>query len=1086
MTIHSKGAPALLLLALAVPLAPRVATAESRVDSLVAQLEMETDLTFDGWKASPDIKSARIAGDGPAAPGFDDSAWSTLRIGESLKHDSCWLRRTITLPERYLGRPLSGRARIRLTVDDAGTLWVNGEKKGDFGWNGEFELAREVRPGHSFTLAIQAVNTGGPLRLLRAKVELEPGADGSADLLATLRDLTLSFKVGQKLLGFDTYQTSARNRVDPGSDLSNIPRAEKERLGALLQDLATRVDLEALRRGDMAKFAASIESVRAGLRPIGEFARRFTLYLDANAHIDAAWLWRERETVEVCRKTFASVLNMFDARPDFTYTQSSAAYYDWMERFDPALFGRIKARVQEGRWEVVGGMWIEPDCNLPSGDSWVRHLLYGKRYFREKLGRDVKIGWNPDSFGYNANMPQLYRNAGIDAFITQKIGWNAVTVFPHRVFWWEAPDGSRVLSYFPFDYVSELDDPFRLVDWLRQFEANTGFREMLVLFGVGDHGGGPSLEMLARADRLATLDVFPSIAYGTAAQYLERLRKEDLSRIPVWKDELYLEYHEGTFTTQAKMKELNRRSEVLLTGAERFSALAGLAGAAYDGKAFEEAWRNVLFNQFHDILPGSSIREVYVDAPERDAAAAEIGTHLLDTALERIAAGVDTSKLAGTPLVVFNPLAWERRDLVRAPLPAGPGEFAVFDARGREIPSQIVSAGRYAREILFVAPAVPSLGYALFELRPQRAAPAPSTLEVSEGRVASGRFAVALDRATGWVRSIEDRRGGREILSGPGNRLQLLEDTPSAWDAWNIGLTGTEYPSTFRGAEVVERGPVRAVLRTRRDFRKPGTKKEYPTEDFPTSFFTQDVILYEGLERVEFATEADWWEEHTMLKVAFPLALQDEVATYEIPFGTIARSTGSATESERAKTEVPAQRFADLSQDDYGVSLLNRAKYGHDIKGSTLRLSLLRSPKWPDPTADRGRHRIEYALYPHAGGWRDAGTVRRAAEYNAPLLVRATGRHAGTAPAERSFLSLTPDPFVLASLKQAEDSPAWIVQWYDARGDGGIAELTLPFTPRRVVRTNFLEEDGEPVAFRGNVVRVTTGKNAIVSLKVER
>jgi alpha-mannosidase len=325
-----------------------------------------------------------------------------------------------------------------------------------------------------------------------------------------------------------------------------------------LQSLATQVDVQALADGKMDKFNASIASVRSQLKPISDYAKRFTLFFDANAHIDAAWLWREKETIEVCKNTFSSVLNMMSARPDFTYTQSAAAYYDWMERFYPEIFKGIRQRVQDGRWEVVGGMWVEPDCNLPSGESWARHLLYAKRYFKNKLGVDVKIGWNPDSFGYNWNMPQFYLNAGVDAFITQKIGWNETNVFPHRLFWWEGLDGSRILAYFPFDYVNTIDDPFQLVDWLRQHEANTGIAKMMILFGVGDHGGGPSLEMIDRIERLKTLDIYPQIEYGTAGQYLGWLKSQNLDKIPTWKDELYLEYHQGTYTTQAKMKEYNR------------------------------------------------------------------------------------------------------------------------------------------------------------------------------------------------------------------------------------------------------------------------------------------------------------------------------------------------------------------------------------------------------------------------------------------------------------------------------------------------------------------------------------------------
>ena len=1070
---------------LAVLLVTSAASADSNVDRIVTKLATLTELTYDGWKASPDIAKTRLEGEGPARPDFDDAAWSTLSIGESIRPDSCWLRRTIVLPKTYLGRPVGGAARLKVSVDDAGTLFVNGENLGYFAWSGDFELTKDAKPGQTFAIAIKAINTGGPLRLLRAQVELAVQPVGGGDLRRKAQDLALSLRVGQKLLSFDTYQTSARNTVDPGIDRSPIAREEKKRLGALLQDLATRLDTDALERGDVLRFEASMEELRKGLAPIGAFAKRFTLFLDANAHIDAAWLWREAETVEVCRNTFSSVMNMFATRPDFTYTQSSAAYYDWIERLDPALFEKIRAKAAEGRWEVIGGMWVEPDCNLPSGDSWARQLLYGKRYFREKLGVDVKIGWNPDSFGYNANMPQLYRNAGIDAFITQKIGWNATNVFPHRVFFWEAGDGSRVLSYFPFDYVNEVDDPYRLVDWMRQFEAGSGFAKMMVLFGVGDHGGGPSLEMLSRADRLRDLDVYPRIEYGTVAQYLAWLRAQDLSKVPVWKDELYLEYHEGTFTTQAKMKEENRRGEVLLTNAEKFATFATLSGGRYDGAALEDAWRNVLFNQFHDLLPGSGIREIYVDAAERYRAAQEVGAHELDRALATIAASVNTSKATGTPVGVFNPLGWERNDLVRVNLPGeGAGDWAVFDAKGIEVASQVVPAGRYAREILFIASGVPSLGYSVFELRQQKPAAVRTSLVVSKSGIENGVFKIVVDQATGWLTSLIDERTGREVLTGPANRLQLLEDNPSAWDAWNIGLTGTEYPSTFRSAEVVESGPVRAVLRLTRDTLKPGVKKDYPTEDFPTSFFTQDVVLYEGIDRIDFVTDVDWWEEHTMLKVAFPVAVSDTKATYEIPFGSIERGTGSSDPWEKAKVEVPAERWADLSQDDYGVSLLNRAKYGHDIKGQTIRLSLLRSPKWPDPTADRGKHAIEYALYPHAGRWREASTFRRGAEYNAPLLSVVTDRHRGDRPALASFVKLAPDRYVLSSIKKAEDSAAWIVQWYDAKGEDGIAELTLPFTPKRAVVTSFLEEDGAPLAFEKNVLRVPTRKNAIVTVKV--
>jgi len=1055
--------------------------AQTEVDRLARSLDSLALAAIDHWKVSPDLKSYAPNGD-PTRPGFDDSKWANLTLDQQIYPDSCWIRKEIVLPDKILGTPLSGPLRLRLSVDDYGYLWVNGESKGYFPWNGDFPLTSNATPGQHLLIAIKAVNTGGPLRLIHAEVVTE----GLKSLRQSLGNLAMSLKVGQKLLSFDTYQTSSARKTDPGTDQSGMDKAEKTRLMELLQSAAKGFNTETIVTGPRERFEAEFSAVRRQLKPVADYAKRFTILFDANAHIDASWLWRDKETIEVCNNTFRSVFNMMDARPDFTYTQSSAAYYEWMERLYPDTFRKMQRRVKDGRWEVVGGMWIEPDCNLLGGESWARQLLYAKRYFRSKMGVDVTIGWNPDSFGYNGNMPMFYRQAGIDAFITQKIGWNDTNVFPYRLFWWQSPDGSRVLSYFPFDYVNEIKNPFELVDWVRQFEANTGMTKMMILFGVGDHGGGPSLEMMERIDQLRQLDVYPAIEYGTAADYLSWVRKQDLSRVPVWTNELYLEYHQGTFTTQAKMKERNRTSEVLMTNAEKFTTLATTLAAPYHTEALSDAWKSLMFNQFHDILPGSGIRETYIDANEKYDTVQAIGTHELKRGLETIAADVNTARFRkGTPLVVFNPLSWDRDDVVRLALPeADESDYAVFDAKGKEVPSQIRRIDRYHREVFFVARGVPSVGYTVFELRKQKPTLGASALTVNSAGLENEYFRVSIDPETGWVTSVLDKRSGREILGGKGNELQLLEDKPSAWDAWNIGLTGVQYPSTFRRIEVVERGPVRVVLRLYRDYVKPGTRKAYPTEDFPSSFFTQDIVLYAGLDRIDFTTTVDWWEDKTMLKVAFPLAVSDTVATYEIPYGTIQRSTQMRNSWERAQVEVPAMRWADLSQNDYGVGLVNNSKYGYDIKGNTIRLSLLRSPKWPDPAADRGKHTIHYALYPHQGRWNESQLVHRGYEYNYPLLAVTTNVHKGSLAEAHSFVRLEPANLVLTTIKKAEDGNDWIVQWYDAMGSDSKAVLTLPAPVRKAVRSNFLEEDGPPVHPDRNRLEVDTPKHSVVTVKV--
>lgn len=411
------------------PLLATAAEPQSNVNRVAEALEKLASPSYDDWKANPDVKTL-IAGD-PAKADFNDSAWPNLKLVAPLQAETCWFRKSIVLPAQVLGQPVGGPLKLILALNGSGELWVNGQSKGALSRNGEFELSKDAKPGEKFVIAIKASNTarsgGSPvsLRLNRAELSLER----AASMVQPVQDLALSLRIGQKLLSFDTFQTSARNKVDPGVDHSSIDKAERTRLGALLQALAAEIDVAALAGGSVDKYNASVARVRSRLQPIRDFARRFTLYFDANAHIDAAWLWRDKETVEVVKNTFSSVFNMMKTRPDFTYTQSAAAYYDWMEQLYPDIFNSIKERVKDGRWEVVGGMWVEPDCNLPSGESWARHLLYSKRYFQNKLGVDVKIGWNPDSFGYTWNMPMFYANAGIDAFITQKISWNETNVF---------------------------------------------------------------------------------------------------------------------------------------------------------------------------------------------------------------------------------------------------------------------------------------------------------------------------------------------------------------------------------------------------------------------------------------------------------------------------------------------------------------------------------------------------------------------------------------------------------------------------------------------------------------------------------
>lgn len=1060
---------------------PFMLQAETDVDRLVTELNSLAHYQLTDWKYSSDPQTLEMSPQDLSEPTFDLTNWKSMNYQTRLYVDSCWLRTSVTLPPVMMGHELSGPIRLLLSVDDYGYLWVNGAAKGYFPWDGEFIIAENAQPGMKFIILIKAMNTGGPLRLLRAELEL----DTLKSFKNELDNLSLSFLVGQKLLGSDTYQTSARNKIDPGIDKSHFNKVQKLKLYDKLQKLAGQIDIKSLKNNDRLSFERSTQKVKSQLKKIDHFVKNFTLYFTSNAHIDAAWLWRKTETQEVCKNTFTSVIRMMDQQPSFTYTQSSAAYYDWMQRLYPDLFSDILRMEKQGRWEIIGGTWIEPDCNLISGVSWWRQLLFGQKYFQKNFGKKVKIGWNPDSFGYNWNMPQLYQQAGIEAFITQKIGWNDTSVFPYRLFWWQGPDDSRILAYFPFDYVNRIEDPFQLVDWLRQYEANTGLTKLMILFGVGDHGGGPTPEMLERIENLKKLYVFPQIEFGTAGNYLDWIRQQKNIDLPVWNNELYLEYHRGSFTTQAKMKKYNRLLEGSLTNLEKLACLAE-SFYPYPSSDLREAWQYVLFNQFHDILPGSSIHEVYRDAEEDYQQTQQIVQYYTQKILGVLGDHVNTSGIKeGQPLVVFNPLNWDRSDIVTVDLERGDtSSYAISCSEGQEVPSQIITTGKFHRQILFKADSVPAMGYRIYELRPQNPKPLANDLSLQKNVLENRFFKVVIDDKTGWVKSIYDKKQNREILKGNGNELQLFDDRPAAWDAWNLGLKA-QHPSRFRGMEIYERGPVRVCLRIYHDFLHPKAIKAYPTKDFPQSFFTQDVILYSETPRIDFVTQVDWWQEHMMLKVAFPLNIRTEYASYEIPYAVIQRPTQLIGEEDKGKIEVPALRWADLSDSQYGVSVINEAKYGYDIKGNVVRLSLLRSPTWPDPMADRGKHIVRYALYPHPGDWREAETVLRGYEFNEPLLVQKITSAKGEFPLQYSFLQVEPANVILSSIKKAEDADnCWVLQLYESSGKVSSAQLTLPMAPAKVYSSNFLEENLQPIPCEGKIIKLDLKKYEIKTLKV--
>lgn len=712
-----------------------------------------------------------------------------------------------------------------------------------------------------------------------------------------------------------------------------------------------------------------------------------------HAHIDTAWEWPLREARRKCARSWSTQLELMDEHPDFVFAASQPAQYQWIKESYPDIWARIKQAVRDGRWEPVGAMWVEADCNLPSGESLVRQLLHGKRFFMRELGIEAKIAWLPDVFGFPGNLPQLIKQAGCDYFLTQKLSWNDTNQPEHNTFWWEGIDGTRVFAHFPLaDTYNGTFEREQIEGGLRNFKDADRSNRSLYLFGFGDGGGGPTEQQIEAAHAFG-------VPMGSAADFFARAA--DAARdLEVVKGELYFELHRGTYTSQARTKRLNRIAQEALREAELWSVAAG---GAYPAGELQALWKKLLLNQFHDILPGSSIDWVYADA-ERDLSDVAFGAaRITARAIKRVIGD-------GYRVAVFNPNSHRRREVID------------FGHRLR-----LVEA--------------PACGWAVQEELSVRD---DQRVRISERGMENALLRVRWDER-GALSSIWDKQAQREVLSGPANVLQLHDDNPRRWDAWDLDLESLDAPSDVAGAvrqEIDEAGGLRGAVRF--------------TREFGLSRVTQRMVLDADSRVLRFECEVDWQETHKLLKVAFPVAVGAPEATYEIQFGHLPRPTHADSPQARAMFEVCGQRWADLGDGAYGVALMNDCKHGYDIHGSVMRLSLLRAPTHPDPTADRGHHRFTYALMPHIGDFRRAGVIEAAEDLNAPLRAAFTDLPGGST---ESLVEVDTPQVIVEAIKRAEDSEATIVRLYEAWGRPCRAAIKTTIPHGRVTLCDLLERE---------------------------
>ena len=952
-----------------------------------------------------------------------------------------WFHTEFELPESFSGRPAWVLLRTQIEEwDDAKNpqflVFVNGTAVQGADMNHrEIRLTDCGRAGEHYTLDLQAYSgiLHPEFRLLADLIEIEPQVEGLYyDILVPLEAL-------------------------PRMKADDKPAVD------ILRVLNDTVNLLDLRDVPSPAFYASVGTARAHIAK--------ALYEDmagwddivasciGHTHIDVAWWWTVAQTREKVARSFATVLELMRQYPEYKFMSSQPVLYQFLKERYPDLYAQIGARVAEGRWEPEGGMWLEADCNLTSGESLVRQFLYGKRFFRQEFGVDSKVLWLPDVFGYSGALPQIMRQCGIRYFMTTKLSWNQFNKIPNDTMQWEGIDGSRILTHFIstlgvgqsperfFTTYNGLLHPDAIMGGWERYQNKDINNDILISYGYGDGGGGPTREMLETGRRMEKgIRGVPKVRQVGSLQYFTELEQRigTNPRLPVWTGEFYFEYHRGTYTSMARNKRANRKSELMLMDAELLCTLAARRGRAYPAEQLERLWKMVLLNQFHDILPGSSIHEVYeVTKREYEQIAQECGA-LIDENRALLAGN-------GNGVTVFNPLGLAQGGVVKLP----EGIHALADAHGAALPVQQTGDAVYAQ-----IPPVPSKGWSGFAaVSPQQEQNAAFRIErrADGWRLTTPFYQADIDAGGRFV-SLFDTENRREVLQKgcAGNQFRVYEDKPIYYDNWDIDAFYTEKFWDLNDADSAEWtacGALFAELTVKRGFAH--------------SRFVQKIRFYAAHARIDFDTWVDWHEHQHLLKVLFPVAVHTDEATFDIQFGNVTRKTHTNTSWDQARFESCAHKWVDVSEGGYGVSLLNDCKYGHSIHKGEIGLTLIKSGIEPNATTDEEEHRFTYALLPHKGTWREADTQKQALALNAPLCAV----RGGSAGAGGSFARVDAENVILETVKQAENGEGVVLRLYESRNMRTDATLYLGARILRAWHCDLLEQKKQELAVQGNSVR---------------
>ncbi|MEM7736041.1 MAG: glycoside hydrolase family 38 C-terminal domain-containing protein [Deinococcota bacterium] len=796
-----------------------------------------------------------------------------------------------------------------------------------------------------------------------------------------------------------------------------------------------------------------------------------------HAHIDVAWLWTVAQTRRKAARSFSNALALMAQHPSFHFSQSQPQLYQYVQEDDPELFEQLKTRIDEGRWEVLSTAWVEMDCNLTGAEALIRQFILGEKYIRENLGEATKVMWLPDCFGFPASLPQVFKGVGMTAFITSKLSWNQYNDFPYDSFWWQGIDGSRMLSHFistpevspligpKATYNGILDAQQTLGTW-RAYKQKAENQVLLTAYGYGDGGGGPTRDMVTNAEQLANYPASPKVSMDTVKTFVEKL-VPNAANFPTWQGELYFELHRGTYTSQARMKRNTRKAEQALHELEFLASYASLHGASYPHEHLTKIWQRICLQHFHDILPGSSIAQVYRDSEADFAYIFTEVEELRQRATNQLMQHVEAD------VVIINSSPFDRTQVVEVAISS---DEVLVDGDGNMLMQQplINSSGQ------LVLVNLPAYSLSSFS-RARLSSETPKLTESVQVRVEGDIYILentlicANINALGEVTSLFDKRLNCEMLSATGNHFQVFEDRSEPFDAWDINIYYEDRHWTFANeaqVSVLEQGPLRASLHVRRQYRN--------------SSLEQVISLDVGSSRLDFATKVDWHEQHQLLKVAFPTTLQSPEATYHIQWGTVARPTHRNTSWDMARFEVPAHYWADLSQADAGISLLNDCKYGYDVLASTLRLTLIKSATHPDPDADQGMHVFTYSLLSHEGDWRTC-TQPHGYQLNHPVRVMNHSAELVNANAQSlpPLIQVDAANIIVETIKQAEDGRGLIVRLYDGHGITSKVTLKSAFELVEVSRCDMLENIQETLAHDAHSIVLGINPYEIVTLRLE-